>query len=426
METLPRPRLRQLQDTRLRDLVGRLHRHSPFFRGRLEAARVSPDTIATVEDLPRLPLTRKEHFREQYPFGLLAVERSRVARVHASSGTTGKPVVAAYTRDDLELLAEVNARSLAAAGARPGMTFHNAYGYGLFTGGLGLHAGAEKLGLTVVPVSGGMTERQITLIRDFRPDIIGCTPSYAQTLADRFRQRGVPPERISLRYAVLGAEPWTEAIRADVDAGLGVRSLNIYGLTEIIGPGVSQECLEAAQGSHVWEDHFFPEVLDPKTAEPLADGKVGVLVLTTLTKQATPVVRFWTGDLVSLDSTPCPCGRTHRRMSRVRGRTDDLLTVRGVNLYPTQIENLIGEYPELTPHYQLEIERPSRLDKITVRVEACSDAGREAVAPLAKRLASRIKEALGLTAEVSIVAPGTIPRSEGGKLRRVIDLRRLD
>ncbi len=425
IETLPRPQLRELQNRRLRDLVRRLDRQSAFFRDRLEAVGVAPEEISSVEKLHRLPPIRKELLRDLYPFGLLAVDRSQVARVHASSGTTGKPVVAAYTRGDLEVLAEVNARSLAAAGARPGMTFHNAYGYGLFTGGLGLHAGAEKLGLTVVPASGGMTQRQITLIQDFRPDIIGCTPSYAQTLAEQFRLRGIPPDQISLRYAVLGAEPWTEAIRADVDSGLGVRSLNIYGLTEVIGPGVSQECLEGRAGSHIWEDHFHPEILDPDTEQPVADGELGVLVLTTLTKQAMPVVRFWTGDLVSLDSSPCPCGRTHRRMSRVKGRTDDLLIVRGVNLYPTQIESLIGDCTELTPHYQLEIDRPEGLDRMVVRVETRSPGDPSPRPLLADRLKKRIKDTLGLNAEIAVLPPNSIPRSEGGKLQRVIDRRKL-
>lgn len=425
METIESGRLRDLQNRRLLHLLPLLGRRVPFYRRHWRDHGVETDQIASVEDLPKLPVTRKEHLRDLYPFGLLAVQRHEVARLHASSGTTGNPVVAAYTAGDLAVLAEVNARSLAAAGARPGMMLHNAYGYGLFTGGLGLHAGAEKLGLTVAPVSGGMTDRQIKLILDFQPDVLACTPSYAQTLADRFRRRGVPPEKISLRHAVLGAEPWTETIRADVDAGLGVRSLNIYGLTEVIGPGVSQECLEAGAGSHIWEDHFFPEVLDQRTEEPLPDGRTGVLVLTTLTKQAMPVVRFWTGDLVSLDSTPCACGRTHRRMSRVQGRTDDLLIVRGVNLYPTQIETLLGDFPELTPHYQLEIDRPSGMDRIVVRVETHSESETASTDPLAGRLRRRIKDALGLNSEVSLLPPGSLPRSEGGKLRRVVDRRDL-
>ena len=306
LETLPREQLRALQSERLRLLVGYVKERVPLYRARL--ADVEPGDIASVDDLRRLPFTRKDDLRDTYPFGMFAVPREQLTRIHASSGTTGKLTVVGYTAADLDLFARLNARSLAMAGAQPGMLLHNAYGYGLFTGGLGLHAGGERLGMAVVPVSGGMTERQLMLIEDFRPDVISCTPSYALTLAQAFRQRGVAPAEISLRYALLGAEPWTEAMRDEIDAGLGVRSTNIFGLSEVIGPGVSCECVEERHGAHVNEDHFLPEVVDSETGEPLPEGEQGVLVFTTLTKQALPLVRYWTGDIASLSSAPCSCG----------------------------------------------------------------------------------------------------------------------
>lgn len=307
-ETLPRERLRELQVQRLRDRVAYVYERVPFYRQRLAEAGVRPGEIESLDDLRRIPLTKKDDFRNHYPFAMFAVPLSQVARIHVSSGTTGKPTVVGYTSADLELLARVNARCLAMAGAEPGMLLHNAYGYGLFTGGLGLHAGGERLGMTVVPVSGGMTERQITLITDFRPQVISCTPSYALTLAQQFGQRGIAPEEISLQFALLGAEPWTETMRAEIDAGLGVRSTNIYGLSEVIGPGVSNECIEERAGSHVNEDHFLPEIVDPESGQPLPEGEEGVLVFTTLTKEALPVIRYWTGDIASLSSKPCGCG----------------------------------------------------------------------------------------------------------------------
>ncbi|HAR68253.1 MAG TPA: phenylacetate--CoA ligase, partial [Thermus scotoductus] len=328
LETLSREKLRALQEERLSNIVAYVYERVPFYRRLLDEAGVDPKGVRTLEDLPKLPFTKKDHLRENYPFGLFAVPREKLARIHASSGTTGKPTVVGYTKNDLQVFAEVVARSLAAAGARPGMMLHNAYGYGLFTGGLGLHGGAEALGMTVVPVSGGMTERQLMLIQDFRPEVISCTPSYAQTLAEEFRKRGVSPKELSLEYAVLGAEPWTETIRKQVDEGLGVRSTNIYGLSEIIGPGVANECVEERQGSHIWEDHFLPEVVDPDSGEPLPEGQVGVLVFTTLTKEAMPLLRYWTGDLTFLTYEACSCGRTHVRMGPILGRTDDMLIIR--------------------------------------------------------------------------------------------------
>jgi len=439
LETLSRERLEKLQDERLRFVVGYLYERVPFYRQRLDEAGVDPKAFGGLKDLHKLPFTRKDHLRENYPFGLFAVPREEVARIHASSGTTGKPTVVGYTKKDLQVFAEVVARSLAAAGARPGMMLHNAYGYGLFTGGLGLHGGAEALGMTVVPVSGGMTERQVMLIQDFRPEVISCTPSYAQTLAEEFRKRGVSPEALSLEYAVLGAEPWTEAIRKQVDEGLGVRSTNIYGLSEIIGPGVANECVEERQGSHIWEDHFLPEVVDPDTGEPLPEGKVGVLVLTNLTKEAMPLLRYWTGDLTFLTYEPCACGRTHVRMGPILGRTDDMLIIRGVNVYPTQVEAVLLGISEVVPYYQIVVRREGTLDEAELKVEVSEDFFREIgekalsdevieadhrLHALRDKVARKIKDTIGVSMRVTLLAPGQAPRSEGGKLRRVLDLRK--
>ena len=439
LETLSRERLEKLQDERLRFVVGYVYERVPFYRQRLVEAGVDPKALGGLKDLHKLPFTRKDHLRENYPFGLFAVPREEVARIHASSGTTGKPTVVGYTKKDLQVFAEVVARSLAAAGARPGMMLHNAYGYGLFTGGLGLHGGAEALGMTVVPVSGGMTERQVMLIQDLRPEVISCTPSYAQTLAEEFRKRGVSPEALSLEYAILGAEPWTEAIRKQVDEGLGVRSTNIYGLSEIIGPGVANECVEERQGSHIWEDHFLPEVVDPDTGEPLPEGKVGVLVLTNLTKEAMPLLRYWTGDLTFLTYEPCACGRTHVRMGPILGRTDDMLIIRGVNVYPTQVEAVLLGIPEVVPYYQIVVRREGTLDEAELKVEVSEDFFREIgekalsdevieadhrLHALREKVARKIKNTIGVSMRVTLLAPGQAPRSEGGKLRRVLDLRK--
>ncbi len=440
VEALPRDQLRVLQNERLRNVITYLDERVPFYRERFSQAGIRPDDIRSVEDLPRLPFTTKQDLKDQYPFGLLAVPREQVIRVHASSGTTGKPTVVFYTRNDLELFAEVMARSFIAAGTRPGMLLHNAFGYGLFTGGLGIHYGGEKLGMTVVPISGGMTERQITLILDLKPDVLCCTPSYGQTLAEAFKKRGIPPEEISLKHALMGAEPWTETIRADIDASLGIKATNLYGLSEIIGPGVSQECIEERNGSHIWEDHFYPEVVDRETGEPLPDGKEGVLVLTTLTKEAMPLLRYWTSDITYLTHEPCSCGRTHVRMGPVRGRSDDMLTIRGVNLYPTQVEAVLQDIPEVAPHYQIIVRREGTLDEVEVKVEVTEAFFREVAQEtlseaiveadhrlhgLRHRIQQKIKGTIGLTMTTTLMAPGTVARSEGGKLRRTLDLRKL-
>jgi phenylacetate-CoA ligase len=431
VETLPREQLRALQTQRLRSLVAYVKERVPLYRERLADIEISD-----INDLGELPFTRKDDLRDTYPFGMFAVPREEVIRIHASSGTTGKLTVVGYTQADVDLFARVNARSLTMAGAQPGMVLHNAYGYGLFTGGLGLHAGGELLGMAVVPVSGGMTERQLMLIEDFEPDVISCTPSYALTLAQSFQNRGVAPDEISLRFAVLGAEPWTEAMRREIDAGLGVRSTNIFGLSEVIGPGVSCECVEGRNGSHVMEDHFFPEVVDPDTGEPLPEGEEGVLVFTTLTKEALPLIRYWTGDITSLTSEPCVCGRTLVRMDLITGRADDMLIIRGVNVYPTQVEAALLELRELTPNYRIVVSRSGALDEAEVEVEVSEafmrDAGTDSLAGelhhvrhLRRRAERHLQERIGCSMAVVLEAPGTVPRSEGGKLQRVLDRRTL-
>ena len=440
IETLPREKLRKLQDERLRSMVAYVYERVPFYRDTFGRAGLKPDDIRSVEDLPKLPFTRKQDLKEHYPFGLLAVPREQTVRIHASSGTTGKATVVCYTRNDLDIFSEVMARSLVTAGARPGMLLHNAYGYGLFTGGLGVHYGGERLGMTVVPVSGGMTQRQITLILDFKPEVICCTPSYAQTLGEEFKKLGVSPDEISLKYALLGAEPWTEAIRADVDEKLGIRSTNIYGLSEIIGPGVSQECVEARNGSHVWEDHFYPEVVDPDSGEPLPDGREGVLVFTHLTREAMPLLRYWTSDITYLTHEPCECGRTHVRMGPIRGRSDDMLIVRGVNLYPTQVEEVLKGIPDVVPHYQVIVTRAGTLDEVEVKVELAETVfqqvsgemltddileANEQLRALRRKIQHELRGNLGLNMKITLMAPGTVPRSEGGKLRRSVDMRKL-
>jgi len=440
IEALPREKLRELQDKQLRQMISYVYERVPFYQEMLNTSSIQPGDLHSVEDLPKLPFTRKQDLKDHYPFGMLAVPREQAIRVHASSGTTGKATVVCYTRNDIDIFSEVMARSFVAAGARPGMLLHNAYGYGLFTGGLGTHYGAEMLGMTVVPVSGGMTQRQITLILDFKPEVICCTPSYAQTLGEEFKKLGVSPDEISLKYALLGAEPWTETIRADVDAILGIRSTNLYGLSEILGPGISQECIEARAGSHIWEDHFYPEVVDPTSGEPLADGKEGVLIFTHLTREAMPLLRYWTGDITYLTHEPCICGRTHVRMGPIRGRSDDMLIIRGVNLYPTQVEEVLMGISGVVPHYQIVVKREGTLDETELKVEVAEHIFRELAQEvlsedvveadtqmhsLRNRIQHEIKGTLGLNMQITLAAPGTIPRSEGGKLRRVVDLRKL-
>ena len=440
IETLPIGQLRDLQSKRLRELVAYAYDRVPFYRNQLDQAGVSPDVVKQIDDISKLPFTRKTDLRDQYPFGLFAVPREEILRIHCSSGTTGKPTLVGYTREDIDIFSEVVARSLVAAGCQPGMTLHNAYGYGLFTGGLGLHYGAELLNMAVIPVSGGMTERQLMILQDFGPDAMCCTPSYAQTLAGEMRKRGVDPDQLAVKLAILGAEPWTETIRADVEAGLGVTATNIYGLSEIIGPGVSNEDFEEqGSGSYVWEDHFYPEIVDQETGEPLPIGEAGVLVFTTLTKRGMPLLRYWTGDICTL-TYDYSDKRTHVKMGPIQGRADDMLIIRGVNFFPTQIEDVLQKVPDVSPHYQVVVAREGTLDQVKVRVEA-SDALMRLVgdADLTRALiqethvlhiteqslALKIKETIGLSVDVELVAPGEIPRSEGGKLSRVSDVREV-
>ncbi|MBB6098202.1 phenylacetate-CoA ligase [Deinobacterium chartae] len=437
-ESMPVEKLRALQLERLRACARRVYERVPFYRQRFEERGMTPDDLRTLPDLARLPFTRKSDLRDHYPFGLLAVPREDVVRIHASSGTTGKPTVVCYTEADVALFTEVVARSLYAAGGRRGMIFHNAYGYGLFTGGLGTHYGGERLGMSVVPISGGMTERQVTLIEDFRPEIIACTPSYALVLAEALYARGHSPKTIPIRYAVLGAEPWTEAMRAQIEEMLGCKATNIYGLSEIIGPGVSQEDANEQNGSYIWEDHFYPEIVDVETGEPLPDGEWGVLVLTSMTREAMPLLRYWTGDITRLIPGENATGRSMRRMDIIRGRADDMLIVRGVNVYPTQLEAVLVTFPQLSAHYQITLARAGLLDDVTVAVEVSEGyfktVGPElleegtppagsAVDGLSRQVQHRIKDTVGVTVAVRLVAPGRLPRSQGGKLRRVVDER---
>jgi phenylacetate-CoA ligase len=369
-ETMPRSALEALQLQRLRATVGRLLDRVAPMRERLVAAGVrSEQDVRSLGDVRRLPFTRKTDLREHYPWGLLAVPREQVVRVHASSGTRGKPTVVAYTRGDLDVWSEVMARSLAMAGARPGSVLHNAYGYGLFTGGLGFHMGGERLGCTVIPMSGGLTQRQILVLQDLGGEVLGCTPSYALNIAQALEEAGVRPDALRLRVGLFGAEPWTEPMRAEIERRLRLRALNVYGLSEIVGPGVSCECAEAADGAHVQEDHFLVEVVDPETGSPVDEGAEGELVFTTLTKEALPMLRYRTGDISALTRAPCTCGRTTARMARVRGRYDDMLIIRGVNLYPSEVERILLGVGEVGPHYQLIVERPAALDELTVVCE---------------------------------------------------------
>jgi phenylacetate-CoA ligase len=402
----------------LRATVRRLLERVAPMRERLQAAGVeSADDIRSLDDLARLPFTSKADLREHYPFGLLAVPRSELVRVHASSGTGGKPTVVGYTAHDLAVWTDVMARCMEMAGVRPGMVVHNAYGYGLFTGGLGFHQGGERLGATVVPVSGGMTARQAVLLRDLGGQVLCSTPSYALHIAQGLREAGVSPAELSLELGLFGAEPWTEPMRAQIESELGLTALNFYGLSEMCGPGVAAECPEARDGLHVNEDHFLPEVVDPATGEPLADGVEGELVFTTLTKEALPLLRYRTGDVASLDRSPCACGRPFARMSAVRGRRDDMLIIRGVNLYPSEIEHALLGVEGVAPHYQVVVDRPAALDEITVHCEA--DGGDDGIVA---RVRHAVYESTGVHVAVALHAPGEVPRSEG-KAVRVVDRR---
>jgi phenylacetate-CoA ligase len=419
IETASVDELRALQTERLRWSVRHAYDHVAHYRQSFSAAGVHPDEVTSLEDLAKLPFTAKGDLREGYPFGMFAVPRQDVVRVHASSGTTGRPTVVGYTRADVEMWAAVMARSIRAAGGRAGHVAHIAYGYGLFTGGLGAHYGAEALGCTVVPVSGGMTERQVQLIRDFEPDLIMVTPSYMLAIVDEMERQGIDPRATSLKVGIFGAEPWTNDMRREMEQRLDMHAVDIYGLSEVIGPGVASECVETKDGLHVWEDHFYPEIIDPDTGEVLPEGEEGELVFTSLTKQAMPVIRYRTRDLTRLLPGTA---RTMRRIEKITGRTDDMIILRGVNLFPTQIEELILRTPALSPHFQCVLERSGNLDSLTVVVERRDDAAAETAQQAGAELRRLVKSSIGVTVDVHVVEPAGVERSMG-KMERIVDKR---
>jgi phenylacetate-CoA ligase len=424
-ETMPRDALTALQLERAKRMLAHAYGNVPLYRQRFDAEGVKPVDFKALPDIARFPFTLKSDLRDHYPFGMFAVPRDQVLRLHASSGTSGKPTVVGYSKGDLELWSDLMARSLACAGARPGDIVHNAYGYGLFTGGLGAHYGAERLGCTVVPMSGGGTERQVTLLRDFGAHVLCATPSYALNIAEVAAGMGVDLRELSLRIGVFGAEPWSEAMRHVLEDQLGIKAVDLYGLSEILGPGVACECGMVQAGLHGWEDHFLFEVINPETLAPLAVGETGELVITTLTKQALPMIRYRTRDITRLSQEPCACGRTHVRIMRVTGRDDDMLIIRGVNVYPSQVEAVLVNLPDLAPHYQIVLMREGALDAMTVEVElapqvAMLDTDR---AHKAAEISSHIKTYIGVTCKVAVKSPGEVPRSQG-KAVRVKDLRK--
>lgn len=424
VERVSRAQLTRLQLGRLQELVARATARVPLYRERFRQAGITAKDIRSLDDLRRLPFTTKTDFRDTYPFGMLAVPMDEIVRIHASSGTTGKPTVVAYTRRDLQTWSEVMARTVMAGGVGPGDVVQNAYGYGLFTGGLGFHYGAELVGAAVIPISGGFTERQLTALQDFGSTVLCATPSYGLHLAEAVQEAGIDPKTLKLRVGFFGAEPWTEGMRQALESRLHIMALNIYGLSEVIGPGVSVECPERS-GMHVAEDHFLPEVVDPATLQPVPPGVQGELVISTLTKEALPLIRYRTRDLTSVDPEPCGCGRALVRLGRITGRTDDMLIIRGVNVYPSQIEHALTQVAGVEPHYLLVVRRQDMLDSLEVRVEAApalAAAGPDAMRGLAAQLKRKLHEAIGLTADVDVVPPKTIERSVG-KAKRVEDLR---
>jgi phenylacetate-CoA ligase len=419
IEIASRDELQATQLKRLQWTLRHAYDHVPHYRRAFESIGMHPNDVTSLSDLARLPFTTKKDLRDNYPFGMFAVPREQIVRIHASSGTTGKPTVVGYTRDDIEIWSSVMARSIRAAGGRAGDIVHVAYGYGLFTGGLGAHYGAEKLGCTVIPMSGGMTERQVQLIVDFKPEIIMVTPSYMLAIAEEMERQGIDPRKCSLKIGIFGAEPWTPTMRQAIEAKLALDAIDIYGLSEVIGPGVAQECIETKDGLTIWEDHFYPEIIDPESGRVLPEGEKGELVFTSLTKEALPIIRYRTRDLTRLMP---PTARSMRRMEKITGRSDDMLIIRGVNVFPTQIEELILKDAALAPHYQLEITRPRNLDELTVLVERAPLVGTEEGSTAGTRLAHLIKNLIGVTADVRVVQSGGIERSLG-KAKRVVDKR---
>ncbi|MFC7212952.1 phenylacetate--CoA ligase PaaK [Saliphagus sp. GCM10025334] len=423
IETAPRNELRECQNERLQETVRNAYENVDFYRNALEDAGLTPDDIETVDDITKLPFTTKEDFRDEYPDGLFAVDDEDIVRIHASSGTTGKPKIVSYTQNDVDVWSDAVARCLEAAGLGAGDTVQNAYGYGLFTGGLGLHYGVEELGATVIPIGGGNTQRQVEMLEDLESDAIACTPSYALYLAETAADMGVDIEDLPLRVVIFGAEPCTDPMREAIEERLGVKGIDIYGLSEIVGPGVSIECVEAQEGLHIHEDRFYPEIVDPDTGEPLPEGEEGELVLTTLSKEALPVLRYRTGDLTTLSSGECECGRTTVRMDNVTGRADDLVIVRGVNFYPSEVEDVVLEFDEVAPHYRIDLNRENNLDtlEITIECEHDFEGDRE---ELRDRVLTRLQNVLSFTPDtLTIEEPGGIERTEVGKVKRVYDHR---
>ncbi|MFJ6567731.1 phenylacetate--CoA ligase PaaK [Streptomyces sp. NPDC091292] len=418
-ERMDRAELERVQLERLRATLHHAYEHVGHYREAFDKAGLRPEDCRTLADLARFPFTTKADLRAHYPFGMFAVPQERIRRLHASSGTTGLPTVVGYTEGDLSMWADMVARSIRAAGGRPGHKVHVAYGYGLFTGGLGAHYGAERLGCTVIPASGGMTARQVRLIQDFRPEIIMVTPSYMLTLLDEFERQGVDPRSTSLKVGIFGAEPWTQEMRREIEERFAIDAVDIYGLSEVIGPGVAQECVETKDGLHIWEDHFFPEVVDPITGEPLPDGERGELVFTSLTKEAMPVIRYRTRDLTRLLPGTA---RVFRRMEKITGRSDDMVILRGVNLFPTQVEEIVLRTPAVAPHFQLRLVREGRLDALTVRAEARAGATQDERDAAARAIAAGVKDGIGVSVTVEIVEPETLERSVG-KIKRIVDLR---
>ena len=430
METMSREEMQELQLERLKKQVQRVYEKVPFHKEAFDRAGVKPEDIQSLEDFQKLPFMKKTNLRENYPFGLFAAKQEELVRIHGSSGTKGKPTVVGYTKKDIENWSEIVARAICCAGGRPGDIFHNAYGYGLFTGGLGMHYGIEYLGAVAVPISGGNTPRQITVIQDFKPRGISGTPSYVLNIVEEMKKMGINPRETSVEYGIFGAEPWSEEMRDQLEDLLGIKAIDIYGLSEVMGPGVSIECHEAQDGLHIAEDHFIAEIIDPKTGEVLPYGAEGELVFTTLTKEAFPVIRYRTGDIASLNPSPCECGRTSIRMSRIKGRVDDMIIIRGVNVFPTEIESVLFSFKELAPYYQVVIDRVGALDRFEVQCEVTAEfknevgelEGNSQVAKLVREISHQLKNTLGVSVQLRIHQPNALPRSEG-KAVRIVDNR---
>ncbi|MEG1433745.1 phenylacetate--CoA ligase family protein [Eubacterium sp.] len=425
-ECMPREQLEELQLDRLKKMVNRIFHQVPFYREKFQEMGIDPGVVQSLDDLKQLPFTKKTDLRDNYPYGLFAEPLSKIVRIHASSGTTGKPTVVGYTRNDLAMWSECAARSLVCAGADANSVVQNSYGYGLFTGGLGIHGGAERLGASIIPMSGGNTQKQLMLMRDFGTTHLTCTPSYASFLGEALADAGVDTAKMPLRAGIFGAEPWSENMRRDIEKKLNIKAHDIYGLSEICGPGVAIECQEQ-EGLHMWEDNFIPEIIDPRTLEVLPDGETGELVITTITKEGIPLLRYRTRDITHIIAEPCACGRTHRRIARITGRSDDMLIIRGVNVFPSQIESAMLDIGEIEPHYQLIVRREGTLDTLEIKVELSDSLSLNTISELEgieRRLKERIHSIIGISAKIMLVEPKSLPRSEG-KAQRVVDLRNI-